>query len=202
MAMKKIIITSLLFVFTATAFAQKNLFGIGWEINFPNNTDYINKTSLSGGKIEYRHFFKKNFSAGLALNWATYEEYLPRQTFVKPDGNSAVTSDFVAQSYQLPITATAHYYFKETKMLKPYVGIALGGQYLQQSLYYNVYVSDDDSWGFVARPEVGVFIKPNQFKEWGFLIAANYSYATNKTELLDLNSFKNFGITIGIGFWH
>jgi hypothetical protein len=83
MAMKKIIITSILFVFTATTFAQKNLFGIGWEINFPNNADYINKTSLSGGKIEYRHFFKKNFSAGLALNWATYEEYLPRQTFVK-----------------------------------------------------------------------------------------------------------------------
>jgi len=77
----------------------------------------------------------------------------------------------------------------------------LGGQYLNQSLYYNVYVSDEDGWGFVARPEAGVIIKPNEFKEWGFLIAANYSYATNKTELLNLDSFKNFGITIGIGFW-
>src|SRR5881275_2837090 len=95
-----------------------------------------------------------------------------KRTFVKPDGNSAVTSDFVAQSYQLPITATVHYYFKETKLLKPYAGIALGGQYVQQSLYYNVYVSDDDNWGFVARPEVGVIIKPNEYKEWGILIAA------------------------------
>jgi outer membrane protein W len=199
--MKKLIITAIIFLFAASGYAQTNLFAIGWEINFPSNTDYISKTSYAGGKIDYRHFFKKNISAGLALNWATYEEYLPRQTFVKPDGNSAVTSDFVAQSYQLPITATVHYYFKESKRLKPYAGIALGGQYLQQSLYYNVYVSDDDNWGFVARPEVGVIIKPNEYKEWGILVAANYSYATNTTDLLDLNSFKNFGITLGIGFW-
>jgi hypothetical protein len=56
--------------------------------------------------------------------------------------------------------------------------------------------------GVCCKTGSGVFIKPNQFKEWGFLVAANYSYATNKTELLDLNSFKNFGITIGVGFWH
>src|SRR5690349_17386393 len=105
--MKKVIIPSIfIFVFAVTGFAQKNLFGIGWEINFPNNTDYLNKTSYAGGKIEYRHFIKKNFSAGIAMNWATYEEHLPRQTFQKPDGNSAVTGDFVAQAYQLPITAT------------------------------------------------------------------------------------------------
>ena len=200
--MKKIIITSIIFLFASSGFAQKNLFAVGWEINFPTNTNYLTKTSYSGGKLDYRHFFKKNVSAGLSLNWSTYEQYLPRQTFVKPDGNSAVTTDFVAQIYQLPITATVHYYFKEKKMLKPFVGIALGGQYLQQSLYYNVYVTDDDNWGFVARPEVGVFIKPNEYKEWGFLVAANYSYSTNKTDLIDNNSFKNFSITIGVGFWH
>src|SRR5690349_10323962 len=135
--MKKIIITSIIFLFASSGFAQKNLFAVGWEINFPTNTNYLTKTSYSGGKLDYRHFFK------------------------------------------------------EKKMLKPFVGIALGGQYLQQSLYYNVYVTDDDNWGFVARPEVGVFIKPNEYKEWGFLVAANYSYSTNKTDLIDNNSFKN-----------
>jgi outer membrane protein W len=198
--MKKIMITGVIALLATTGFAQKNLFGIAWEINFPNNSDYITKASFAGGKIDYRHFFKKNISAGLALNWATYEQYLPRQTFVKPDGNSAVTSDFVAQSYQLPITATVHYYFEKNKMFQPYVGLALGGQYLQQSLYYNVYVSDDDNWGFVARPELGTVIRVHPDHGWGFLVAANYSYATNKTDLLDNNSFKNFGISIGVVF--
>ncbi len=200
--MKKILITaSMILVLATTGFAQRDLFGIGWEINFPNNNKYLTKTSYAGGKFEYRHFIKKTFSVGLALNWSTYEQYLPRQTFQKEDGTSAITSDFVAQSYQLPITATAHYYFKESKLLKPYVGIALGGQYVEQSLYYNVYVNDDFNWGFVARPEVGAIIKPDQYGNWGFLVAGNYSYATNKTDALNKDSFQNFGITIGVLFW-
>jgi outer membrane protein W len=180
-------------------YAQEFL-AVGWEINFPNNSDYLTKTSFAGGKIDYRHFLNKKISVGLSLNWATYEQYLPRQTFVKPDGNSAVTSDYIAQSYQLPITATIHYYFKENKVLKPYVGVALGGQYLDQTLYYNVYQSENNNWGFVVRPELGVILKPG-YQDWGILIAANYSYATNKTDLINLSSFKNFGITIGVGYW-
>ncbi len=200
--MKKLLITlSLVTIFSLAGFAQSNLFGIGWEINIPNNSDYINKTALAGGKMEYRHFFNKKFSAGVALNWTTYEEYLPRQTFTKPDGNSAVTSDFVAQVYQLPITATAHYYFADTRLFRPYAGIALGAQYLEQSLYYNVYVSEDNGWGFVARPELGTFIKTGSLNQWGFHAAVSYSYATNKTDLIDSDSFKNIGFTIGVVFW-
>jgi opacity protein-like surface antigen len=201
--MKKIIITpSLILLFAVTAIAQKQFAAVAWEINFPNNNDYLDKTSFSGGKIEYRHFLKnKHISAGLAMDWSTYEQYLPRQTFQKPDGTSAVTSDFVAQAYQLPFTATVHYYFEGTKLLKPYVGVGLGGQYLQQSLYYNVYVSDDDNWGFVARPELGVIIKTQEtFKGWGFLVGAHYSYSTNKTDLLNNDSFKNIGVNVGIIF--
>lgn len=198
--MKKILATTIISFFTIAAFSQKDVFGVGWEINFPTNTNYLTKTSFAGGKIEYRHFIKKDISAGIALNWCTYEQYIPRQTFQKPDGTGAVTGDFVAQIYQVPITATVHYYFKEKKVFKPYAGIALGGQSLEQSLYYNVYESDDNNWGFVARPEVGAMIKLNAYAHWSFLVAANYSYATNKTDLIGSNSFKNFGITIGAMF--
>ena len=198
--MKKLIITSALFLSSIVIFAQSNLIGGAWNINFPTNTDYLTKTSLAGGKIDYRHFIKHtNYSFGFALDWASYEQYFPRQTFQKPDGNGAVTSDFVAQVYQVPFVATFHYYFKESKMLKPFVGIGLGASYMEQSLYYNVYVSDENNWGFVARPELGAIIKPHG-NSWGFLLGANYSIATNKTELLDKNSFSNFGLNIGIVF--
>ena len=201
--MKKLIITaSLIFFIAAAGMAQQHthMFGLGWEINFPANSGYLTKTSYAGGKIEYRYMLKKDLSLGMALNWATYEQHIPRQTFETTGGNAAVTSDFVAQAYQVPITATVHYYFKETKRLKPYVGIGLGGQSLEQSLYYNVYVSDDDNWGFVARPELGAIIKGNS-DNWGLYVAANYSYATNKTELVNSDSFTNFGITVGFMFW-
>jgi outer membrane protein W len=198
--MKKIIITSIvIFTCVTSVIAQKNIFGVDWAINFPNNNGYLSKTSYAGGKLEYRHFFKENFSFGLALDWASYEQYIPRQTFQKADGSGAVTSDFDAVAYQVPFTGTVHYYFKKSKYLRPYAGVALGGQYLEQDLYYNVYVSSNDNWGFVARPEIGVLINP-QNKYWGFLVGAYYSYATNKTELIKSNSFNNFGVNIGVTF--
>ena len=197
--MKKLsVLLLIILALPAKHFAQHNLVGFNWEINFPNNGDYLTKASYSGAKLEYRHFLKKNLSIGIALDWATYEEYFPRQTFEKPDGNAAITTDFVAQAYQVPITGTVHYYFSEGKFLRPFAGLALGGQYLEQTLYYNVYATDDDNWGFVVRPEIGTIIKMSE--NFGFLAGAHYSYSTNKTDILNRNSFSNFGFDIGVVF--
>ena len=194
---QRIVFTFLLIAICGvTASAQENLFGVGWAINFPNNNDYLTKTSFSGGRVEYRHKFKSKFSIGGAFDWATYEQHIPRTTIQKPDGNGAITSDYIAQATQIPITLTGHYYFKGGNLLEPYAGIALGAQYLQQSLYYNVYVSDEYSWGFVARPEVGTIIKLSD--SFGLTASAHYSFATNTLDLLDRSSFNNFGFVIGI----
>ena len=198
--MKKLLLLLLIILaYPAKQFAQKNMFAINWQINFPNNNDYLTETSYSGGKLDYRYFIKKNLSIGLALDWTTYEEFIPRRTFEKPDGNSAITTDFIAQAYQVPITANIHYYFSEGKRFKPFAGLALGGQYLEQTLYYNVYASDDDNWGFVVRPELGTVIKMSE--TFGFMAGAHYSYSTNKTELLNKNNFSNFGFDIGVVFY-
>jgi outer membrane protein W len=198
--MKKLIITAILFLSATAMFAQTNLLSLGWNINFPGNTDYLTKTSFAGGKIDYRHILKhKNISLGVSLDWASYEQYFPSQTFQKPDGNGAVTSDFVAQVYQVPFVATIHYYFSESKRLKPFAGLGLGASYMEQSLFYNVYESDENNWGFVARPEIGAIIKSKD-SNWGLLLGANYSIATNKTESIDRNSFNSFGINIGVVF--
>lgn len=195
--MKKLITTSAFLLSSIVIFAQSNLLAGTWNINLPANSDYLTKTSFSGGKIDYRHFINHSkFSFGVSLDWASYEQYFPRQTFVKPDGNGAITSDFVAQVYQVPIVGTFDYYFKGGKMVKPYVGIGLGASYMEQSLYYNVYVSDNDNWGFVARPELGAIIKFDE--SWGALIGANYSIATNSTELLNKSSINSFGFNIGL----
>lgn len=198
MKSKVVFILLLLAGYSAPALSQENQFAVGWAVNFPTNSEYLTKTSFAGGKIEYRHIFKNRFSVGAAFDWATYEQYLPSRTIQKPDGNGAITSDYIAQVTQIPLTATCHYFFKEGKMLQPYAGIGLGAQYLQQSLYYNVYVSDEYSWGFVARPEVGAILKMSD--QFGITLSANYSYATNKLDLLDRSSFKNFGIILGVVF--
>jgi hypothetical protein len=198
--MKKICITTaLLLIFTAMGFAQRDAFGIYWEVNFPNNGNYLTKTSWAGGKMEYRHFLKKDLSVGLAMNWSSYSQYFTRQTYEKADGNAAVTSDFVAHVYTLPITATIHHYFARKGNILPYVGGGIGAQYMDQRLFYNVYETSDYNWGFVVRPEAGIYVSPPGF-DAGFLLALNYSFATNENGITKKNKFQNFGITIGVAF--
>ncbi len=178
--------------------AQKSLLSGAWEINIPMSENYLTKTNFAGGKLEYRYFFDDHFYAGVAFNWNTYEEFQPRTTFTKPDGNRAITTDFIAEVYQAPLTLTAHYYFGNSKLFKPYAGLGVGAQYLKQTVYYNVYYSDDYNWGFVVRPEIGTIIKTEG--TWVGLVGLSYSYATNKNEVLEKSNFSNLGITLGVGF--
>jgi outer membrane protein W len=199
--MRKVTFTSILVIFlVATSFAQKQFFGVAWEINFPTNGDYLTETSFAGGKMEYRYLIKDDLSVGLAWNWTSFEQYFNRQTLVKEDGNAAVTSDYVAQVYTVPLTATVHYYWRGNKRFRPYAGVALGGQYMEQRLYYNIYESNEYNWGFVGRPEIGTLIKLDPNGTFGFNVAATYSFATNKNGITEENSFKNFGISIGMAF--
>src|SRR6476620_7533750 len=102
--MKRIFISTMTLVLLSSAgFAQKkDVFGMYWDMNVPTNGNYLTKMSFAGMKFEYRHFFKYNFSAGLATNWYSYSQYFNRQTYTKQDGSYAVTSDFVAHVYTLP----------------------------------------------------------------------------------------------------
>jgi len=198
--MKRIILSCLILTLYTTCFAQKkDVFGMYWDINVPTNGGYLTKTSFAGMKFEYRHFFNDKLSAGLATNWDSYSQYFNRQTYVKQDGNYAVTSDFVAHVYTLPITATAHHYFARKGSFRPYAGVALGAQYMEQQLYYNVYTSSENNWGFVGRPEIGVFIGPPHMG-MGFVLGLSYSYATNKNGITNKDSFQNFGISVGMAF--
>jgi hypothetical protein len=199
--MKKIILTtSLLIFFSAAAFTQMNVFGVHWEVNIPTSGDYLTETSWSGGRVEYRHFLKgKDISVGLAMSWDGYDQYFSRQTYQKADGNSAITSDFVAHVYTLPLTATSHYYFARKGKVRPFAGLGLGAQYMEQKLYYNVYESDEYNWGFIARPEVGIFIGPPN-SIGGINVSAGWSFATNKNGITQKDSFTNFSLTLGVLF--
>ena len=198
--MKKIIFTATLLTFiTAIGYSQKNAFAMSWEVNFPNNGNYLTKTSWAGGKLEYRYFLKDELSVGIAMNWNSYSQYFARQTYTKADGNSAITSDFVAHVYNIPLTAITHYYFERKGKMLPYAGIGIGAQYMDQRLFYNVYETSEYNWGFVARPEVGVIIAPPG-SDVGLLLGLSYSIATNENGITKKNSFKNFGINIGVSF--
>jgi hypothetical protein len=178
-----------------------NLYGISWEIGFPvENNDFLSKTSYSGGKIEFRHFIKENLSVGGFFSWNSYYEYFPKATYTNNEGTQAVTTDMYRYIYTFPFGINGHYYFKAGKLIKPFAGLALGTQYSDQRLFYNIYESRDENWGFFVRPEIGAIIKLEENGHFGFLLGATYGYGTNKNDRLGIDHLGNVNVQIGVVF--
>ena len=200
--MKKLMIILAIFLTGGSLMAQNkgdNFFGVSWEVAFPSG-DFISKPSLLGGKGEFRHFITDNIAAGVTLAWNNYDEYVSRKTYENADETQAITTDMQRYVFNLPITADVFYHFKTGGRFEPYVGLGLGAQYSSQEVYYNIYVTDDKNWGFVARPQIGTLISLQPTSPTRLILAAGYNYATNKNESFRIDNQQNFWISIGIGW--
>lgn len=172
---------------------------VSWEINVPMGTGIVSKTSLSGGKVEYRKFLSEQFSAGIGLSWNSVEQYFNSKTYEKPDGSIAVTTDMVRQTFNMPITATAHYYPSlSSHIFKPFIGVGLGAQYSAQDVFYNIYVIEHSDWGFVARPEIGTLAKFND--HIAGMASVGWNYSTNKIDALGISGLKQVCFNFGLAF--
>ena len=191
---------SVIVVCSCTAvFAQgskSNLFAASWEIAFPVNENFLTKTSLAGGRLEYRKFLKPNVSVGLAASWNSFDQYFSTQTYQKANGSGAVTTDMIRQIYTVPVTATLHYYFQGSPKVKPYIGVGIGTQYSEQNAYFNIYELTSNNWGFAVRPEIGLLVPFNQY--WSLLLAGGYNYATNKNDESNIDNLKHWTLNAGV----
>jgi len=65
-------------------------------------------------------------------------------------------------------------------------------------LYYNIYEDTERSWGFLARPEIGVLFRFTERGSVGVMAAIHYDYSTNKSVKFDYDHFSSFGFQIGL----
>ena len=79
---------------------------------------------------------------------------------------------------------------------------SIGTMYAQNTTYLNTISLTDKPWGFYVSPEIGVNIYPFSQSRFGFHLAAYYSYATNKSELLTgcQDGNNNIGFRLGVCF--
>ena len=186
------------------AFAQANhqeppfhqLVAIAWDVNFPLDNKFVTATSYKGFKFELRRMVKPSLSVGFETGSNVYDQYLPRKTYQLQDG--AITTDLYTYVYTLPLALNVHHYFYVSKMVIPYAGLAMGAMYSQQKVYYNTYVSEDENWGFLVRPELGALVT---FHEgMALLVGARYSYSTNTQNTFHTNGIQSFGLQLGLVF--
>ncbi|MGC1244385.1 MAG: outer membrane beta-barrel protein [Chryseosolibacter sp.] len=197
--MMRYIFLSLFLFFSALACAQEKYFYLGLDINKPtSNTEWIESISAAGGKVGYRGFIRPNFSAGLDLGWSNFDEYEPTSTKVNPTG--AITTDYFHYVYSYSGVVSGQYYFKdeEEDRFFPYAGLGLGANTNEYVLYYNIYEDAERSWGFLARPEVGLLFRFTERGSVGIMAALHYDYSTNKSEKFNYNNFTGLGFQIGL----
>jgi hypothetical protein len=188
-----------LLLFSGLAQGQEKYMYINLDGNKPlSNTGWIKDMSFAAGKIGYRGFITPQFSAGLDLGWANFDQYEPMVT--KQSATGAITSDYFHYVYQYSGVISGQYYFKEEEeeRLFPYAGIGLGANTNEYVLYYNIYEDTERSWGFLVRPEVGVLFRFTERGSVGIMAAIHYDYSTNKSEKFGYNNFSAFGIQIGL----
>lgn len=197
--MKRYIFMLVGFLYTSLSIGQEKYIYLTLDGNKPlSNTEWINDISFSAGKFGYRGFIRPNFSAGLDVGWANFDQYEPTST--KQNTTGAITTDYFHYIYQYSAVVSGQYYFtdEEEERFFPYAGLGLGASTNEYVLYYNIYEDTERSWGFLARPEVGLLYRFSDRSQWGIMAALHFDYSTNQSEKFNYQNFSAVGFQIGL----
>lgn len=170
----------------------------GWQFNATLKNDVAQSAQGYGAYVETGYYLTPMIAIGGFASFNTNNEYFPKQTYTFDD-KSALTSDMSRSVYQMPFGSTVRVRFMRD-IFQPYVELKLGSEYSTQNTYLSTFMSKDSNWGFYVSPEIGMTIYPFPRDDFGFQLAAYYSYSTNKSSSYNLKGLNNLGFKLGIAF--
>ena len=170
----------------------------GWQFNGTLANDFAESAQGYGAYIEGGYFVTPMLAVGGFASFNTNNQYIPTKTYTFSD-QSALTTDITRSIYQVPFGATLRYRFMRS-MFQPYVEAKMGAEYSSQNIYMSTFVNQHENWGFYVSPEIGLTFFPFEKTDFGFQVAAYYSYATNRNKAVDITGLNNLGFKLGIAF--
>lgn len=170
----------------------------GWQFNGTVGNDFVTTGQGYGAYIEGGYFVSPMFAVGGFASFGTNNKYIPKQTYQLKNG-AALTTDLDRSIYQVPFGAAMRLRFMRSEF-QPYFGTKIGAEYSTQSIYMSTFVNNHDNWGFYVSPEIGFTYFPFEKTDFGFQVAAYYSYATNHNKSYGIEGLNNVGFKLGIAF--
>jgi hypothetical protein len=170
----------------------------GWQFNGTLANDFAESAQGYGAYVEGGYFVTPMLAVGGFASFNTNNQYIPTKTYTFSD-QSALTTDLTRSIYQVPFGATLRYRFMRS-MFQPYVEAKMGAEYSAQNIYMSTFVNQHENWGFYVSPEIGLTFFPFERTDFGFQVAAYYSYATNRNKAVDITGLNNLGFKLGIAF--
>jgi hypothetical protein len=170
----------------------------GWQFNGTPGNTFAESAQGYGAYIEGGYYLTPMFAIGGFASFNTNNQYYPKQTYTFTD-KSALTTDLDKSIYQVPFGSTLRVRFIRG-MFQPYIEAKIGTEYSAQNIYMSTFMTSKDNWGFYISPEVGMTFFPFENTDFGFQIAAYYSYASNQNSTFDIQGINNLGFKLGIAF--
>ena len=195
------ILAAAMIFFAVDANAQmgkKSYVNGGWQFNGTPGNTFAESAQGYGAYIEGGYYLTPMFAIGGFASFNTNNQYYPKQTYTFTD-KSALTTDLDKSIYQVPFGSTLRVRFLRG-MFQPYIEAKIGTEYSAQNIYMSTFMTSKDNWGFYISPEVGMTFFPFENTDFGFQIAAYYSYASNQNSTFDITGINNLGFNVGIGF--
>jgi opacity protein-like surface antigen len=160
---------------------------------------WVDKASLAGFDIGGRYFVMKGLTAGFNISWQRVSADYTNQTYTIPDKGIAITADNYRSTWMVPFQAVVAYHFIPTKMISPYIGLGIGGDYMEHHLLIQEYDIYKEVWDFSLTPEVGALVKFGPYSNMGAIVAFNYKWTTNKIEVYETTSKNLSMLNLKIG---
>ena len=170
----------------------------GWQFNGTVGSDFVQSAQGYGAYMEGGYYISPMLAFGGFASFNTNNEYHPKQTYTFDD-KSALTTDLDRSIYQVPFGATVRLRLMRSEF-QPYVEAKISTEYSTQSTYMSTFVNRHDNWGFYISPEIGFTVYPFHKDDFGFHLAAYYSFATNRNSSYDIKGLNNLGFKLGIAF--
>lgn len=212
--MKKILFSIVLFVLALGAvraqdatgsvgFSPSSYYTFSWNTTFPTGDlyDWVSEASPAGFEFSGKYLLPaaNGLFAGFNIGWQRLSR-IEDGTYSIPDKGIAITAKNYRFTWMVPFQAMVGYHIRPDKMISPYVGLGIGGDYMEHHLMIQEYDLYKERWDFSLTPEIGATAKFGSFSQWGATIAGNYKWTTNKVEFYQKESknLQMFNLKVGI----
>ncbi len=183
-------------------FAPRSYYTFSWNTTFTMGdfNKWVGNASPAGFDMGGRYFINKGLAVGWNISWQRVSQIYSDQTFTIPDKGIAINAENYRFTWMVPFQAVVAYHFIPEKLVSPYIGLGIGGDYMEHHLMIQEYDIYKTRWDFSLTPEVGALVKFGNFNQWGALVAFNYKWTTNQIELYETTSknLQMLNLKVGI----
>ena len=172
------------------------MLGLAWDVAIPVGSvhDFTANVSPVGFQILGEYWVTRQLAIGAALDWQTYWDTRPRNTYQVENGALTATPDNSVQNGSAR-TITRYYFQDEGKVL-PYAGVNIGiGWTTFQSAAADL-AFYDNTLSVLLGAELGAAIAPTPRGPL-FTVGARYAYMPT-ADFLSVTNIQSVDFLIGV----